>query len=60
MLKEWPREQIANCNREVAWYNTSTMQPVDLSAMLEQCKGQWGSPTPSDGVISADKSPKKA
>jgi hypothetical protein len=36
------------------------MQPVDLSALLEQCKGQWGSRTPSDGVISADKSPKKA
>jgi hypothetical protein len=36
------------------------MQPVDLSPTLEKFKGQWVSLTPSDNVISADKSPKKA
>ena len=51
---------FSHCKRAVICYNSSAMQTVDLSPVLEKFKGLWVALTDSDKVISADKSAKKA
>ncbi len=48
-----------SCKQAAIWYNSSTMQIVDLSKVFEPFKGMWVALTDSDQVISAHKSAKK-